>query len=133
MWTQIGEQPEAPLAIAVRPERTGIVDAKSGYLPSKAAASTGNGAAGMAADAPTLARWGYLLYGGRVLEPAVLAPMMKPNWSSDFGYGFGSMFDNTSGTLVVGHAGDYMGYSACCCALARAPTRPWPSWSRGRG
>jgi D-alanyl-D-alanine carboxypeptidase len=115
MWTQIGEQPETPLAIAVSPSAQ-IVDASSGYLPSKAAASTGNGAAGMAADAPTLARWGYLLYGGRVLEPAALAPMMKPNWSSDLGYGFGSTFDNTSGTLVVGHGGDYMGYSSILLA-----------------
>ena len=115
MWTQIGEQPEAPLAIAVSPSAQ-IVDASSGFLPSKAAASTGNGAAGIAADAPTLARWGYLLYGGRVLEPAVLATMMKPNWSSDLGYGFGSTFDNTSGTLVVGHGGDYMGYSSMLLA-----------------
>ena len=84
MWTQVGEQPQAPLAIAVDPG-TEIVDAKSGFLPSKAAASTGNGAAGIAADAPTLARWGYLLYGGRVIDPAVLAPMMKPNWSSEYG------------------------------------------------
>ena len=44
MWTQVGEQPQAPLAIAVDPG-TGIVDVKSGFLPSKAAASTGNGAA----------------------------------------------------------------------------------------
>ena len=121
MWTQIGEQPEAPLAVAVSPSAQ-IVDASSGYLPSKAAASTGNGAAGIAADAPTLARWGYLLYGGRVLEPAVLATMMKPNWSSDFGYGFGSTFDNTSGTLVVGHGGDYMGYSAMLYAWPETHT-----------
>ena len=40
MWTQVGEQPQAPLAIAVDPG-TGIVDVKSGFLPSKAAASTG--------------------------------------------------------------------------------------------
>jgi D-alanyl-D-alanine carboxypeptidase len=118
MWTQIGEQPQAPLAIAVDPG-TGIVDAKGGFLPSRAAASTGNGAAGMAADAPTLARWGYLLYGGRVLEPAVLATMMKPNWGSENGYGFGAMFDNGTGTLVVGHGGDYMGYSSMLLA--------WPS------
>ena len=115
MWTQVGERPQAPLAIAVDPW-TGIVDAKSGYLPSKAAASTGNGAAGIAADAPTLARWGYLLYGGRVIDPAVLAPMMKPNWGSESGYGFGSMFDKTTGALVVGHPGDYMGYSAILLA-----------------
>jgi D-alanyl-D-alanine carboxypeptidase len=119
MWTQVGERPKAPLAVSGYPSAE-IVDAKSGFLPSKAAASTGNGAAGIAADAPTLARWGYVLYGGRVLEPAVLATMMKSNWSSDFGYGFGSTFDNTSGTLVVGHGGDYMGYSAVL--LAWPPT-----------
>jgi D-alanyl-D-alanine carboxypeptidase len=121
MWTQIDEQPEAPLAVAVSPSAQ-IVDASSDYLPSKAAASTGNGAAGIAADAPTLARWGYLLYGGRVLEPAVLAPMMKPNWGSESGYGFGAMFDNTSGTLVVGHGGDYMGYSAMLLAWPETHT-----------
>ena len=121
MWTQVGEQPQAPLAIAVDPG-TGIVDAKSGFLPSKAAASTGNGAAGIAADAPTLARWAYLLYGGRVIDPAVLAPMMTPNWESEWAYGFGSMFDKkATGTLAVGHAGDYMGYSAVHDGLAQHP------------
>lgn len=121
MWTQTGEKPVAPLAIAVDPG-TGIVDAKSGYLPSLAAASTGNGAAGMAADAPTLARWGYLLYGGQVIDPALVGIMVKPNWSSDFGYGFGTMCDNSSGTLVVGHAGDYMGYSSIVLAWAGTHT-----------
>jgi len=118
MWTQVGEQPTGPLAIAVDPG-TGIVDAKSGYLPSLSAASTGNGAAGMAADAPTLARWGYLLYGGRVIDPSLVATMTKPNWSSEFGYGFGTMVDHGTGEPVVGHGGDYMGYSSMLLA--------WPS------
>ena len=115
MWTQAGEQPEAPLAIA-RDPGSGIVDATSGWLPSLAAASTGNGAAGLAADAPTLARWAYLLYGSRVIPPELVAVMTKPNWASQMGYGFGTMFDKASGTLVVGHAGDYMGYSAVMLA-----------------
>ena len=121
MWTQTGEKPVAPLAIAADPG-TGIVDARSGYLPSLAAASTGNGAAGMAADAPTLARWGYLLYGGSIIDPGLVGIMVKPNWSSDLGYGFGTMCDNSSGALVVGHAGDYMGYSSVVLAWAGTHT-----------
>jgi len=121
MWTQVGDKPAAPLAIAVDPG-TGIVDATSGYLPSLAAASTGNGAAGVAADAPTLARWGYLLYGGGVIDPALVGIMVKPNWSSELGYGFGTMCDNSSGALVVGHAGDYMGYSSVVFAWAGTHT-----------
>lgn len=114
MWLQVAEQPAPPLAIAQDPPGLKIVDASSGYLPSLAAASTGNGAAGMAADAPTLAQWGYLLYGGRVIDSSLVETMTTANVSSEFDYGFGTMCDPAGGD--VGHGGDYIGYSAMLLA-----------------
>ena len=111
IWMQPAERPQPPLTVAVEPASK-IVDAKSGFLPSLAAASSGRGGAGMAADAPSLARWGYLLYGGRVIEPNLVATMTSGNPGSGDGYGFGTMLADMGGTIVVGHAGDYMGYSS---------------------
>jgi hypothetical protein len=57
----------APLTVAVDRSATHVVDPAGGYLPPAAA---GRGGAGMAADALSLARWGYLLYGvGHRSEP----------------------------------------------------------------
>jgi D-alanyl-D-alanine carboxypeptidase len=111
MWVQVGEKPTAPLTVAADPGAK-IVDPTSGYLPSRAAASTGNGAAGMAADAPTLARWGYLLFGGRIVDPALVAIMTNGDPFSEYGYGFGVMIGDDNSKPVVGHGGDYIGYSA---------------------
>jgi D-alanyl-D-alanine carboxypeptidase len=111
LWLQVGEKPTAPLTVAADPGAN-IVDPASGYLPSKAAASTGHGAAGMAADAPTLARWGYLLYGGRIIEPGLVATMTSGDPASEYGYGFGTMVADDSGAPIVGHGGDYIGYSS---------------------
>jgi D-alanyl-D-alanine carboxypeptidase len=119
IWMQPDEKPMAPLTVAVDDEAVPIVDAKSGYLPSLAAASSGRGGAGMAADAPTLARWTYLLYGGRIIDPSLVAVMTDGDPESDNGYGFGTMTADMDGTFFVGHAGDFMRYSAILLA--------WPS------
>jgi D-alanyl-D-alanine carboxypeptidase len=112
VWMQPEEKPTAPLTVAVEPDAMQVVDPTSGYLPSLAAASTGRGGAGIAADAPSLARWGYLLYGGRVIDPSLVATMTAGDPDADNGYGFGTMTAEVDGTTFVGHAGDYMGYSA---------------------
>jgi D-alanyl-D-alanine carboxypeptidase len=113
IWMQVGEQPQPPLTVAVDRSDARVVDPASGYLPSVASASTGVGGAGIAADAPSLARWGYLLYGGRIIDGDLVATMTDGDPASENGYGFGTMVaDLGGGQTVVGHAGDYIQYSS---------------------
>jgi D-alanyl-D-alanine carboxypeptidase len=112
IWMQVAEQPQPPLTVAVDRTDGKVVDPASGYLPSLASASTGQGGAGMAADAPSLARWGYLLYGGRIIDPDVVATMTDGVPDADTGYVFGTMVASWEGETVVGHMGDYIQYSS---------------------
>ena len=112
IWMQVAEQPQPPLTVAVDRTDGKVVDPASGYLPSLASASTGQGGAGMAADAPSLARWGYLLYGGRILDPDVVATMTDGVPDADTGYVFGTMVADWEGETIVGHLGDYIQYSS---------------------
>jgi D-alanyl-D-alanine carboxypeptidase len=59
---------------------------------------------GLAADAPTVARWGYQLYGGRVLPSDLVRQMTAGNGE----YGLGTMrFTRLFGIgESYGHAGD---------------------------
>ena len=119
IWSQTGERPEKPqppLALPVDDPQQTVVDAKGGYLPSLAAASSSCGGAGMAADAPSLARWGYLLYGGRVIDNSLVQVMTTPNPEGEdpelgVDYGFGTLIANESDGPVWGHAGDYNQYT----------------------
>jgi D-alanyl-D-alanine carboxypeptidase len=79
----------------------------------------------VAADASTVATWGYQLYGGRVLPASSTAMMITPvSTASIFpgtGYGLGTMlFDGLSPDVAVGHLGDLGLYSA---ALVVVPAR----------
>ena len=112
IWMQPQEKPVAPLTVAVDRPDADVVDPASSYLPSLAAASTGWGGAGMAADAPSLARWGYLLYGGRIIRGDLVATMTDGDPASEHGYGFGTMIADLDGRAVVGHAGDWIQYSS---------------------
>ncbi len=113
MWMQVAEQPQPPLTVAVDRTDAKVVDPASGYLPSLASASTGQGGAGMAADAPSLARWGYLLYGGRIIDGDLVTTMTTRVTDTDQGgYGFGTMVADFDGVQIVGHAGDYIQYSS---------------------
>jgi D-alanyl-D-alanine carboxypeptidase len=112
IWMQVAEQPQPPLTVAVDRIDATVVDPASGYLPSLASASTGQGGAGMAADAPSLARWGYLLYGGRIIDPDLVATMTDGVPDADTGYVFGTMVAYWEGETVVGHLGDYIQYSS---------------------
>ncbi len=113
IWMQPAEKPQAPLTVAVDRTDAKVVDPASGYLPSLASASTGQGGAGMAADAPSLARWGYLLYGGRIIDGHLVETMTAEATEADVGsYGFGTMIAVTDGVTIVGHLGGYIQYSS---------------------
>ena len=113
IWMQTGVKPQPPLAYPVDDTKDPIVDAESGYLPSLAAASTGVGGAGMGADAPDLARWGYLLYGGRIIDPALVTVMTDSPPSGDANYTFGTMVAPADdGQMMWFHLGDYNQYSS---------------------
>jgi CubicO group peptidase (beta-lactamase class C family) len=116
VWMQPEEKPQAPLTAALDGAAAKIVDPTSEYLPSMAAASMGRGGSGIAGDAPSLARWGYLLYGGLVIDPTLVSTMMSGDPNSGDGYGFGTMLGDWEGTFTVGHAGDWMGYSSIMVA-----------------
>jgi D-alanyl-D-alanine carboxypeptidase len=93
------EKPQPPAAIDDN-ESCGDPD---GYQPCRAFASAMAAPAGLAADAPTVARWGYQLYGARVL-PADLVSQMTDGEGE---YGLGTMrFPND---LVIGPAYGHFG------------------------
>jgi CubicO group peptidase (beta-lactamase class C family) len=114
IWMQPAEKPQPPLTVAVDRTDAKVVDPASGYLPSLASASTGQGGAGMAADAPSLARWGYLLYGGRIIDGHLVETMTtEATVAVDVGsYGFGTMIAVMEGVTIVGHLGDGIQYSS---------------------
>jgi D-alanyl-D-alanine carboxypeptidase len=100
---QDGEKPRPPVAHDAD-RLCGKTD--DGYLPCRAAASRSAASAGLAADAPTIARWGYQLYGGRVIQPELVDEMT----ASDSEYGLGTMlFPEQFG---IGHTGQTPGYTS---------------------
>ncbi|WP_350277009.1 serine hydrolase domain-containing protein [Kribbella sp. HUAS MG21] len=97
---QDAEQPRPPIA-HVRNEICGPPD---GYLPCRAYASATAAFGGLAADAPTVARWGYQLYGSRVLP----GDLVRQITDGDGEYGLGTMRFSLRFGLgdAYGHAGD---------------------------
>ena len=112
IWIQAADKPVPPLAYPADTPIRGLVDVDSGYLPSLSAASSWVGGAGAAADAPTLARWAYLLYSGRIIAPDLVTAMTAGDPDGEFGYGIGTMTANMDGTKVVGHAGSFNHYTS---------------------
>ncbi len=104
---QDGEKPQPPVARDVDP-LCGKAD--DGYIPCRAVASRSAANAGLAADAPTIARWGYQLYGGRVIQPELVEEMA----GGDGEYGLGTMrFSQEFGIGdAVGHTGDMPDYTS---------------------
>jgi D-alanyl-D-alanine carboxypeptidase len=102
---QDAERPQPPLAEDRNPFCGRTVD---GFVPCRAFASQGAANGGLAADAPTVARWGYQLYGGRVV-PADLVQQMT---SGDGEYGLGTMLFSQQFGLgtAVGHEGELPDY-----------------------
>ena len=107
------EKPQPPVA----KDRTGSScgAAFDGYIPCRAIASLSAANAGLAADAPTVARWGYQLYGDRVI-PAELVDQMT---AGDGQYGLGTMRYSEQFGLgdAFGHRGDAPGYSSLMVAI----------------
>jgi D-alanyl-D-alanine carboxypeptidase len=82
-----------------------LLELGAGYLPARCLASAAGPAGGMASDAMTLARWGYLLYGGSVLGDEALADM------TDFKDGYYGLGTQSDGAAAVGHPGTVPGYT----------------------
>jgi len=119
---QDAETPTAPLAA---PYLTGTSTVPDGrFLPNRAHASVAGAAGGIAADAATVARWGYRLYGGRILDAAATVDLTTPVAP---GYGLGTeileqRWAPTGG--VIGHHGGIPGYATAtplCCWSTRRP------------
>ena len=97
--------------------------APSAYLPVRSLATVAAGGGGAAGDAETVARWGYALFGGRVLSAATTSTLVPRDGS---GYGLGVMdfsrLRSTASALdAVGHDGEITGYRS---ALAVFPAGP---------
>ncbi len=97
------KRPRMPVARADVPGRTP-------FLPNRALATAAGAAGGMAADAESVARWGYLLYGGLLLGPASLRAML-PTSTGGYGLGTGSTRLTYHALRAVGHQGELPGYS----------------------
>ena len=119
---QDAERPTPPLAAPP----SSLKVAPDGYLPSQSLAGSGEDSfAGIAADAATVAKWGYQLYGGRLLPiESVRAMMTQPSTGDiapDRGYGLGTMvFTGLCTDTAYGHSGADPGYTTL---LAVVPAR----------
>lgn len=119
---QDAERPTPPLAAPP----ASLKLAPDGYLPSQTMARSGEDSyAGIAADAATVAMWGYQLYGARLLPlDSVRAMMTQPSKgtiAAGIGYGLGTMvFTGLSTDTAYGHGGLDPGYTTL---LAVVPTR----------
>ncbi len=98
LWTQAGTQAGLEKALA------------GGYVPSRSLASSVSTAVAAVSDAPTLARWGYLLYGGEIVSRASLA-LMTTFSTGDVPYGMGTHdLSWPFGEHGIGHDGWWLGY-----------------------
>ena len=105
---QDAEAPPPPVARPV-PDLHGRPAASDGpYLPTRAIATLINAAGGMAADAPSIARWTYLLYGGYVINPGLVGEMTTAG--PDVHYGLGTQLGDFGGQQAIGHSGSWPGY-----------------------
>ena len=91
------------------------------YLPSRSLASLIWSAGGIAGDAAAVARWGYLLYGGRILAPKLVAAMQPLDDGTNYGLGTETFRSVLTGLDFVGHRGDFGPYRS---QLAVATDRP---------
>ena len=113
VWVQDAQQPEPPLTVSEEdPDQDlDIVDNDGPWLPSRSMASSAGPAGGIAADAPSVARWGYLLYGGHVIDSALVEQMTKSEEDgAEAWYGLGTVGWLQDGELFVGHSGDAVTY-----------------------
>lgn len=86
-------------------------------LPWRSLATAVGAAGGAAADATTVARWGYLLYGGHVLEESTTRELRESALEAGYGLGSWRIGVRDMGTEVVGHNGDLPGFKTVLAAL----------------
>jgi D-alanyl-D-alanine carboxypeptidase len=91
------------------------------YLPNRAVASAFLAAGCIAADARSVARWGYLLYGGHVLEPKSLEAMLPERDPAAYGFGTRSYKLSLRGIDAVGHDGDQPPFTSSLMVLRDEP------------
>ena len=107
-WVQTAETPTPPLTVGIDPPGAKLVDHAGLYLPSRSVASGTSAAGSMASDAADVARWGYLLYGGQVIDTTLVKqmeadPQPEPNKGP---YALGTMVSTDDhGVTMVGHSG----------------------------
>jgi D-alanyl-D-alanine carboxypeptidase len=90
-----------------------------GYLPFHSMATYAGAAGGIAADAPTTARWGYELYGGHVLSRTMLTEMLDVSDGDDYGLGLMNFGDSPFNIEAVGHEGELVGYRSILVAFEK--------------
>jgi len=108
---QDGEKPQPPSAV----DDNYSCGAPDGYLPCRGWASAAGPAAGLAADAPALARWGYQLYGARVLPAELVSEMTKGD--GEYGLGTGLFPDDVGIGRTYGHGGGTPDHSSLFMVL----------------
>lgn len=114
---QDAERPHPPLVLA-DPDLVG----SDRYLPTRALASWAWSAGGIAGDVTSAATWGYLLYGGRIIDPELVATMHPLD--DGLGYGFGTEGGATvrpPSFTFVGHTGDFGPYRSKLIVATERP------------
>jgi D-alanyl-D-alanine carboxypeptidase len=107
VWVQDAQQPEPPLTVSEEDPGLDTVDNDGPWVPSRSMASLAGPAGGIAADAPSLARWGYLLYGGHLIDSALVEQMTRADPAgAEWWYGLGTERWVQDGQTFLGHSGD---------------------------
>jgi D-alanyl-D-alanine carboxypeptidase len=94
------------------------------YLPGRAIAGFAGSAGGMTADADSVAQWGYLLFGARVLPAETVAKMLPVLGTTESQYGLGVMGlrSTTSSDIdYVGHRGEVVAYESVLVMVRDEP------------
>ena len=106
---QDSQRPSPPIAYPVDPLHEPPL--RDGYVPDRAVASATLGCGSVAADAPSVARWGYELYGARLLPAATVEQMAtrqtRNGIGNGTGYGIGTVIypARFGPHLLIGHDG----------------------------
>jgi D-alanyl-D-alanine carboxypeptidase len=115
-WAQPTEVPTAPLTVGGQTPHADVVDPASAVMPSVSLSSALLGAGSMAADAADAAMWGYLLYGGQVIDAALVEEMLADPQPDPYvgSYSLGAMQLTVGTDELVGHAGGGTDYPYTC-------------------
>lgn len=113
-----GASPPKPWALPIAGHGDPLaVDAfgTGGTLPCLGFSTLSLGASAIASDAPSLARWGWQLFAGKVINADSLKTMTTVDGA---GHGLGiERIEDFSPALAFGHSGDQPGYAALLTVL----------------